>query len=279
MSDPLRPLLAVPVAELEASASEPDWAEVRRKARRLRARRLALRIGMLALSATLAVAAATPALGLQGRLFHLFTAGGPAPARVVKDFAELDVGAPAGMAPGVVAGQAREVLSAPLSTGSRAVLWVAPTQSGGFCTALSPNGSGSGGGGCDRDRLGRFAPELLIPGPISREGTIRKPPVLISGHTLLAGAAQVEVRFQDGSRARTPVVWVGKPINAGFFIYEVPPTQWQPGHRSGELILEDASGRELARAKSPFDDVVGAMSMVDPETGAPRWRSPRSGGC
>jgi hypothetical protein len=78
MSD-LESLLAARLAGLVASAGEPDWTDVRRKARRLAARRLALRVGTAAVIAVLAVLMATPALGLRGRLVQLFASSEPAP--------------------------------------------------------------------------------------------------------------------------------------------------------------------------------------------------------
>jgi hypothetical protein len=272
MTDRLESMLNESFVGLERSAGEPDWSEVRRRARRLAARRLAARIGTASTIACLAVVLATPAFGLRGRLVHLFTSGEPAPARVVKGFATLDVGAPPGMATGVIAGETREVMAVPLSTGYSAVLWVAPTHSGGFCEWLSTNGreSTAGSGGCDRDRLGRFAPGLTIPGPVSGGGKILKPPVVIDGHALDDRAARVEIHFEDGAIASTPVVWVSAPINAGFFIYEVPQAHWDSGHRPSTFVLEDSSGHELAMLNDfPFGSPVDAMSRFDPQTGTP----------
>ena len=108
----------------------------------------------------------------------------------------------------------------------------------------------------------------MIPGPISRDGTILKPPVVINGHTLISEAAKVEIRYQDGEIAESPVVWVSPPIDAGFFIYEVPERHWRAGHRPSIIVLEDAEGRELAREKSYLDHAL--KRMADAGSGAPR---------
>ena len=247
MSDRLEQVLAARLGELQGPAGEPDWADVRRKAQRLTTRRHGLRMGTGVAAALVAVLAATPAFGLRGQLVELFSGGEPAPAPVTKDFSEIDVAAPPGMATGVIAGEARDVLEVPLSTGKTAVVWVAPTRSGGFCTFVSENRHTMGGGGCDRDRAGRFAPGLSIPGPISPQGEILEPPVLFGGDTLIQGAASVKVEFEDGSSASAPVTWVSAPIDAGFFVYELPKEHWQAGHRPTALVLEDADGNELAR--------------------------------
>lgn len=238
MTDRLDQVLTARFGELQGSASEPDWADVRRRARTVRARGRALKIALIAVVALLAAA---PALGLRGRIVQLFGSSEPAPTKVVTSFAEMDVAAPPGMAPGVIAGETKEVARFPLSNGKTSVLWVAPTRSGGFCLEFS-----YAGGGCDRDRQGDFSPGLGIPGPIGPEGGIQKPPVLVTGDTLLHDAASVDVQFEDGD-VKVPLTWVSPPIDAGFFLYEVPFAHLEPGHRLTALVLLDANGNELAR--------------------------------
>jgi hypothetical protein len=234
-------VLSARLGELLVSTGEPDWADVRRRARSRRRNRGA-RLGAAAAVALLAVLAATPALGLRGHIVQLFSSGEPAPAKVETSIAQMDVQAPPGMAPNVVAGETREVGRWPLSTGKTSILWVAPTQAGGFCVEWSDAGAG-----CDRDRKLDFAPGLAIPGPISPQGVVEKPPVLVTGDTLLHEAANVEVQFEDGTDARVPLTWVSAPIDAGFFLYEVPFSHLERGHRMTDLVLEDTNGHELAR--------------------------------
>jgi hypothetical protein len=233
--------LSARLGELLVSTGEPDWTDVRRRARSRRRSRRA-RLGAVAAAALLAVLAATPALGLRGHIVQFFASGEPAPAKVETSFAQMDVAAPPGMAPGVIAGETREVARWPLSTGKTSVLWVAPTRSGGFCMEWS-----DAGGGCDRDRQGDFAPGLAIPGEIAPPGETQKPPVLVTGETLLHDAASVEVQFADGDEARVPVTWVSPPIDAGFFLYELPASHFEVGHLPTVLVLQDAKGQELAR--------------------------------
>jgi hypothetical protein len=247
VTDRIEQVLSARLGELQAAAGEPDWAEVQRTARRLTSRRRGLRLGTGFATALVAVLAATPAFGLRGQIVQLFSGGEPAPAPVVKDFSQIDVGAPPGMATGVVAGEARDVLEVPLSTGKTAVVWVAPSRAGGFCVFVSESRHTMGGGGCDRDRRLPFAPGLSIPGPISPQGEIMAPPVLFGGDTLIHGAAKLKVEFEDGGSATAPVEWVSAPIDAGFFVYELPKEHWQAGHRPTALVLEDADGNELAR--------------------------------
>jgi hypothetical protein len=227
---------------------DADWNAVRRRARRgLRRSRLLA----LAVLAAVAVAIAAPALGLSGKIVHLFGSSEPAPARVEESFASLDVGAPAGMAPGVIAEQTRKVLDQPIGDEWRAVLWIAPTKAGGFCMTLGLGRVDSAphelGGGCDRDRALPFSLGLGSPGPISRTGKILRGPVLFSGSVLSDEGSAVAFDFEDGRQATVPVVWVSEPIDAGFFVYAVPEEHWGEGHRPTTAMLEDEEGTVLAR--------------------------------
>jgi hypothetical protein len=218
--------------------------------------RPALRVGVALALVFGAILLATPAFGLRGQLIHLFGGGKPAPAPVVKRFGEIDVGAPPGMASNVIAGEAREVMEVSLSTGKTWVMWVAPTRAGGFCMPS----------GCDRDRSLPFAPGLTIPGPVSPSGEILAPPVIFEGDTLIHGASTVEIQFEDGGSAGTPVVWVSPPIDGGFFVYELPEAHWKAGHRPVALILRDANGNEVARNTEIARGLVQIQSrrLVDP---------------
>lgn len=224
---------------------DSDWGAVRRARRR--PLRLAIAGGALALASVVGVGAA---FGLY-RAVLPFGSLEPAPAPIVRGFAGFDVAAPTGMAPGVIAGEARKVVELRLSTGKTWIMWVAPTRSGGFCMPS----------GCDRDRSIPFSPGLAIPGPVSASGEILAPPVIFEGDTLIHGASTLRVEFEDGTSARTPLVWVSAPIDAGFFVYEVPRANWAAGHRPIALVLEDANGKELARSTE------GARGLAEVESG------------
>lgn len=269
MSDQLEETLAGQLAGLQMPPGEPNWHDVRRRARRLTVRRRALRGGSVGVAIVVAIFAATPAFGLRGQIVRLFAGSEPAPAPVVKGFGGMDVGAPPGMATGVESGQARDVMESPLSTRQTAIVWVAPTKSGGFCTFVSASRDSLGGGGCDRDRTLKFAPGLMVPG-VSKDGQLF-PPVIMGGDTLIHGAAAVEVRFEDGSSTTTPVEWVSAPIDAGFFVYEVTKAHWAPGTRPVTLILKDAGGNELARDTEIASGVMRVEHGLVPP-GAPPTR-------
>src|SRR5439155_18784164 len=86
-------------------SEDGNWQEVLRRVKRTRHRR---RAALLAGLAGAAVLIAPTALALRGTIVDFFKAE-PAPQRVVLDFAQLDVGAPAGMETGVIFRQARAI--------------------------------------------------------------------------------------------------------------------------------------------------------------------------
>ena len=126
MTTPTDALMLLQRADPVDSGALPtgDSEQARALADRIVGRRNRRPAFVLVLLAVLAaVVIATPALGgARQRIVQLFASANPAPTRVVEDFAELDVGAPSGMAPGVIAGEAREVMEVRLTTGKTAVL-------------------------------------------------------------------------------------------------------------------------------------------------------------
>jgi hypothetical protein len=200
----------------QAVANQRDdssWDEVRRGARRTPAHRLALLAASVA-----AVAIAAPASGLHEPIIDFFD-GERATDRVLADFAYLDVGAPPGMATGVIPGETRRVVTVRLSNGPHE-LWVAPTRAGGFCTMWTKMS-----GGCDR--LGTLALSVSYGGD----------PFAVTGHADADYVHSVEARYTDGTAEPVDVTWVGPPIHAGFFAYEP-----ERGRVPGALVGLDADG-------------------------------------
>jgi hypothetical protein len=253
-------------APLVNALDDSDWRDVRRRARRPLVRPL-----VLVATVTLAALVVAPALGLH-RQFVDFFGSEPAPDRVETSFADLDVGAPPGMAPGVLAEQARRVFRQRVSDRHVVTIWAAPTQAGGFCSQSQireiGGASRGGGGGCNRDRRLGLAPGVTIPGPISPDGTIQREPVLIDGHVTIRDAESVEVRFQSGESDELPLVWISEPIDAGFFAYAVPREHWRAGSRPAFVIARDGDGREVAR-EEVLRAWPGPELFVDPKTGIP----------
>jgi len=238
-------LLAERLALLVDAPAVPDWLDVRRRARRRTGRR-----AVLIVAAALALLIAAPALGLHHTIVDFFAAE-PAPERVQLDFARLDLGAPEGMATGVIPMQTRKV-PVRSADGSETFVWVAPTRSGGFCLTWQ-----HGAGGC-RTRTGGGA-GATFSGSRDESGlTIRQ----VTGATTRDDAERLELRFADGTALELPITWVSPPIGAGFYAYEIPT-----GRRPAELVLYAEDGDVVARESFPNPD---PLTVPDAATGLPR---------
>jgi hypothetical protein len=208
----------------------PDWGDVVRRARRRRANRWtaqAIVVAVLAVGVASAYALGHPVID--------FGSAGPAGTKQVDDFGSMEVGAPRGMAPGVLPHEARRITSVRFD-GKEHVLYAAPTKSGGYCylwTGL--------GGGC-RTRHGRGANAVYTGGMVGPNGLI-----VLETSFLQAQGDRLVMRFEDGATADVPFVWVTAPIDAGFALYRVTDAHRRAATRPVSLALYDAHGKLLAR--------------------------------
>jgi hypothetical protein len=224
-------------AALADRSDDASWAEVHARAGTLRRRQRA----PLAVAAAVLLAAvlATPAVGVRGRLVHLFAASEPAPRRVELSLAELSAGR---------AGPAVKVLQTTDGTGSTAVLWLAPVRGGGFCTKLELVGRPGVTADCtDVQPDKRLNVGVSLDGVTSPDGRVVTGPVLLDGRTSDPKADSLLLRFQDGDSARISLVWVTQPVETGFFVYSVPERHWHAGHLPTTLTLYAPDGTELDR--------------------------------
>lgn len=198
---------------------------------------------------TAAFVGVASAVGLQLPVLD-FGSAEKAPPRVVKDFAGFDVGAPSGMAPGVVAEETRRIMTARF-TGAKHELWVAPTREGGFCELWTGSF-----GGCDRFGTVPLGVTRIYGGssPLPQgAGSL----VALGGHASAAYVTDVEIRFADHAVARPTIVWVSRPIGAGFFAYDVPPEHREPGHEVTAVVALDGNGNVVT------EDTEAAASQGD----------------
>jgi hypothetical protein len=236
---------------------DSNWDEVRRRARRGPTRRVAL----LAATAVVAVAVAAPASGLHEPIIDFFT-GDPAPERVRRDFETFDSGAPRGMAPGVIPGESRQIVTARLSDGPH-TLWVAPTEAGGFCTYWSGMTAGC-------DRLGTVPLSLTYGGQ----------PFAVTGHADADYVHSVEARYADGRAEPVDVTWVGPPIDAGFFAYEpggaAPDSLVGLDSEGGVVTTHPVGrgGRETALADAVLGQKAELRSVEAGDATARLWTAP-----
>jgi len=255
--------LARRFAALPTPTDDSNWLDVRHRARRGRRARIAVAVA----AATLVVAIATPAFGLQRIVIDWFSAE-PAPERVQVDFDRLGVGAPSGMDPQVVPNSARKVMETDVD-GQRRTLWVAPTKKGGYCfvwtdflAGCAADPEAIAGGSRHPDDV---SPALL---GLTWQPDERGVPQLAGGH-LHARARdtdQLTVEFADGTSATVPFVWVSAPIDAGFYIYAVPGEHRRVDHQVTAIVARDRDGHVLARQMFELtrpEDVLHAVRLPD----------------
>lgn len=190
---------------------------------------------------------AAPALGLGIPGIDFFGAE-KAPPRAVELFESLSVGAPPGMDPQAIAGEARK-LETTTATGEKRTVWVAPTRSGGFCYLWAGDG---GGGGCDK--LGTTPLSVSWLGEVLR-GNPATPPEpssfdAIAVHASSRYVAAVELHFADGGVVRPPVSWVSEPIANGFFHYRFTRAQRAPGHEISAVVALAEDGSVVTREET-----------------------------
>lgn len=202
------------------------------------------RLGLYALAAVVVVWLAAPALGVQPPFLDFFKSTKPAPTRVVHSFQIMNVVAPRGMGPKVIAGQTRRVTVYRLRDGKSFPLFVAPRKGGGFCFVF-----GYGGGCADRtsrqrDERGDVNARLI---GLGRYGSH-----VLAGYVYDQRIDRLRVHFADGSSAAVPLLWVSAPIDAGFFLYDLTAAQRRPAQAPNAVLALDASGTVLARNRSMF---------------------------
>jgi hypothetical protein len=224
---------------LGASPDDGDWTDVVRRARRTHHRRQIYAAAALTALVVVGVASAY-ALGHPIVDFGKAQKGST---KIVDDFGSMDVGAPPGMAPGVLAHQARRIPGLRLN-GKKFNLWVAPTKHGGFCDAS----------GCISDRrtlAGRIG--VTTVGNKGNTGV-----AWINGDFIDGRGERLELSYADGSRDEIPFVWVNAPINAGFFVFGIPREHQGRAARPVTITLFDGGGKVLAREPiySGFPDAL-----------------------
>jgi hypothetical protein len=217
---------------------DADWRDVVRRADRGRRRRQ----GSLVLAGLALLSVGIAAAYAAGHPIVDFSKAPKGPRKVVNDFGSLEVGAPPGMAPGVLPHQARRITAVTIERKPR-VLWVAPTEQGGFCYHWS--GFIAGCRVNPHDVQNPFAKRLEVSGLYHRERS-GSSVVVQGGSFFQKDAARLEMRYADGTSDEIPFVWVSAPINAGFYLFRVPDEHRRVARRPKTVRLYDGSGKVLA---------------------------------
>jgi hypothetical protein len=218
--------------------------------------------------------------------------------------AALGIGFGVGSTVKVRPGETREVRTFTVD-GRSTVLYVAPTTNGGYCWSFTLFA-----GGCARTgapplpgNSGELDPSALnysiqlkqgppcpcagIPLHSSRKPKLpigqrtvtlhftnyQKVPTALIGSILNPNAESLLIQYADGTSQRVPFVYVGKPINAGFFVAPVPSGHETPSTSIKALVLLNAAGKVIARrlVDSHLLHLVGKGSelITPPETALP----------
>ncbi len=248
-----------------------------------------------ALAAVVIALVATPAFGIGGLLLDLigrtnvpFREGKSAPLEVKRDFFDLSLHAPPGLAPQAIASQARRVGVFRIRGRTR-VLYVAPTRKGGYCwmftdafggcrtTRTPPRRQGTQPGAINPYLLGltwQGSPFRLDPQGRPVDGKPRHT-TQVGGDILATNAHVLQVEYEDGSKTPIPFVFVSKPIAAGFFLYAIPKGHERPGTRVRAVSVLDVDGRVLARQPISYRLPRRLPSPPPRNVGPPVPSSPR----
>jgi hypothetical protein len=71
-------------------------------------------------------------------------------------------------------------------------------------------------------------------------------PQELNGDVLGSEATSVRVDYQDGGSVAVPLTTISTPINAGFFVFDIPMAHRVAGHRPAALTALAADGSTVA---------------------------------
>lgn len=265
MTDTVDLLIRARFDAVANSRDDRDWNDVlarahgweipaKRSMRRSGPRRVPARVALVAAVVALAAVVTAVAFGWPQR-FVDFLSAPPASKPVQNWFSELSVDAPNGMDPHAIASQTRKIMTVrfPAETGAPVehlislTLYIAPKEGGGFCVFWTKIG-----GGCLPAKSIRTTPEARAHGPLD---IVRYSspafPSLVFGTVWASATKTVEARLASGKTATIPVTQVSAPINAGFFIYELPQDEVVRGNDLKSVVALDSSGKVLGLVSVP----------------------------
>lgn len=229
----------------------PVWEPSTRRITSLR--RVPRRVALAAAFATLAAVMTAAAFGWP-RTFIDFFASPPAPKNVKNFFGSFNVGAPRGMDPHAIPGQARKIMTARFDANSihgdnptLHTLYVAPRKGGGFCELWT-----KASGGCEPAKAPSTTSESRAAGPLGISWFAVDYPVVIAGAVRGGATKTVEARFADNTHVTLPVTWVSAPINAGFFVYSVPAAHRNRAAALSSVVALGANGKVVGRETFPL---------------------------
>lgn len=269
MTETIDQLIQTRFDAVTSPIDDGDWNDVLARARKAEpsrpARRVPRRVALAAAVVAVAVTVTAVAFGLPHTVVDFFTSP-PAPHKVKNFFGAENVGAPPGMSPQAIPGQARKIMSARFDvTGKHFdhpashTLYVAPRKGGGFCYLWT-----NYDGGCADPENATKSVTHPVARPLGVAWLENDYAVVVSGWVRTGATKTVEARFADGSTETIPVTWVSAPIDAAFFVYPVPLAhQTRADALTSVVALDEAGkavGRQDFRLTKPLDqDVVQTL--------------------
>jgi hypothetical protein len=238
---------------LARARSAPSIREKAPRRRTARPIRFALAGGV----AVVALAASAVAFGWPGTVVDFFTAR-PAPESVKQFFDAHKTALPHGLNPDTKLGQPRMVMTAtfdannsPPTNPTQHTLYLAPTETGGFCYLWTDYG-----GGCADAEDASAATTNPGARPFGVEWLAGDYATFTDGY-VHSDVQTVQARFADGTKVTLPVTWVSAPINAGFFAYVVPSAHQTTSDALSSVVALDANGNVIGQ------DSIGVTQPLD----------------
>jgi hypothetical protein len=72
-------------------------------------------------------------------------------------------------------------------------------------------------------------------------------PFWVVGYALSPTISRVVIRFSDGSSVDAPIVWVSAPINAGFYVYDIPADEQSSEVHATAVEAYDENGKLVSK--------------------------------
>jgi hypothetical protein len=249
------------VARFAAMAPEPmhgDWLDVQRRFQARKKRRL-VAYGLAAALALLLVGC-TAAFGT--RVVDFFEAESSPPhvidflsvVQTANSYADPSF-------PGFDPKQTRRVIDEPFAGGT-IQLDLTPLRGEGFCLTVRRSSTTTDGDSTDCATPERTKKEVLVlqetdgrtgtgGGVLGKhEGGV----VSFIGWVTAPGVQRLELRYEDGRTAAVPFFRVTAPIDADFFLFDVPDANARYPHRVVELAAFDGNGTRLAKNRIVYED-------------------------
>lgn len=243
------PLAGPPVSAHDEARGQPT-VDSSGEARRRRRTRLIIAFAIL-----LGLLAAVPALSGTGYGFVVHWLTGSPSNDVKEDFAQLDQGAPPGMAQHPIVGKIGLVYDRATPYG-RVQIWLTPNKRGGFCEEFEAPDRGKtrpAAGGC-------FPAKMLQPIEMTGSGAGTDLSLGFIEGRVIPSISRLELRYVNGGTDDVP-------LQGGFFVAVVEETRTvRLADHPQELVGYNADGKIVARADAAmfYGSNIGLMEMTPP---------------